>query len=197
MKAVRTHPPKPWQIGERMQGPKSLKDPVRLLRILTLALVAAAYTTMVFGAYVKAIGAGLACPEWPVCANGQLVGPLSDPAVAAEMVHRSAALLVVITGLLLLALLFARFRGERRLIGLTVAAALTLGAQIGLGALTITSFLQPFVVTSHLAVATLFFGITILVGLEARQVKSVTAPAKAPAESNGASSDSEPPASFG
>jgi len=172
-----------------------LAGEVRLLRMLTLALVGAAYTTMVFGAYVKAIGAGMACPEWPVCADGQLVGPLGDPGVAAEMVHRSAALIVVCTGLLILGLLFVRFRDEKRLLGLTIADALTLGVQIGLGALTITSTLQPLIVTSHLAVATLFFGITLLVALQAWKVKAVSARAGATAAAT--PSESEPPASFG
>jgi cytochrome c oxidase assembly protein subunit 15 len=180
-----------------MGGNASLIGPVRLLRFLSLTLVAAAYMTMVFGAYVKAIGAGLACPEWPVCSGGQLVGPLSEPAVAAEMVHRTAALLVVATGVLLLALLFAKFRSEKRLIHLTLAAALTLGVQIALGALTITSALQPLIVTSHLAIATLFFALTILLALQARKVVAVSRPTGTDTKSGSPAAEPEPPATFG
>lgn len=185
-------------LGDGMIEPNPLvTGPVRLLRLLTLTLVAAAYATMVFGAYVKAIGAGLACPEWPVCSDGQLVGPLSDPAVAAEMVHRTAALIVVATGLLILALLFAKFQSERRLLQLALAAAFTLGVQIAVGALTIASALEPLVVTSHLAIATLFFALTILLALQARKVVGVSRPAGGEAKSGAPATEPEPPATFG
>jgi heme a synthase len=160
-----------------------LPRPVAILRWLTLVLVAAAYSTMVLGAYVKAIYGGLACPEWPTCTDGQFVVPLTTPQVAAELAHRTAATLVALTGLALLAWTFARFRGERTLLLLTLAAAGTLAVQIGLGAVTITSLLEPLVVTSHLAVATLFFGLTILIALKARGVTAVSmAPARATPE---------------
>jgi cytochrome c oxidase assembly protein subunit 15 len=135
---------------------------------------------MVLGAYVKAIGAGMACPEWPSCEGGQFVPGLADPLVAAELAHRTAASLVALCGAALLVLLVVRYRHERALVVLTLAAASTLAVQIGLGAVTISSTLHPLVVTAHLAVATLFFALTLLIAVRCWRLPARAAPASAP-----------------
>lgn len=127
-------------------------------------LVASAYSTMVLGAYVKAIGAGMACAEWGTCNGGQ-VFPLDSVGVAAEVAHRIAATVVIAVGALLLALELLQYRAERRLIALTLLAALTLAVQVSLGAFTIYTNLQPLIVTLHLAVATFFFALALVVAL--------------------------------
>jgi cytochrome c oxidase assembly protein subunit 15 len=40
---------------------------VRTLARLATALVASTYVLLVFGASVRVHGAGLACPDWPLC----------------------------------------------------------------------------------------------------------------------------------
>lgn len=137
---------------------------------MTLALPLATFTTMVMGAYVKAVYGGLACPEWPTCMNGQVIVELSNVQVASEVLHRAAALVVSIAGFALLFLCLTQFRGERRLLMLTLAAGATLAVQVSLGALTIFTFLEAAVVTSHLAVATVLFALTIFIAQEARRV---------------------------
>jgi cytochrome c oxidase assembly protein subunit 15 len=128
---------------------------MRLVQTLALATLLAGYATIVLGGYVSNIGAGLACPDWPTC-NGQIVPPLGDPAVLAEYVHRLSAVLVGVLALVTLVFVWWRYRGHRALlIGISVAFGLLI-VQVTLGALTITSLLDPVVVTAHLAVATAF-----------------------------------------
>lgn len=140
------------------------------LKWVTLILPVAAYLTMVLGAYVKSVYGGMACPEWPTCMDGNVIVPLTNEQIASEVIHRGAALLVSLAGVVLLALALTRYRSSRRLLLLTLAAAATLAVQISLGALTIFSNLEAFVVTSHLAVATIFLLLTVLIFQEARRI---------------------------
>lgn len=140
------------------------------LKWVTLVLPVAAYVTMVLGAYVKSVYGGMACPEWPTCMDGNMVVALTNEQIASEVIHRGAALLVSLAGVVLLALALTRYRPQRRLLLLTLAAAATLAVQIGLGALTIFTVLEAVVVTSHLAVATIFLLLTVLIYQEARRV---------------------------
>jgi heme A synthase len=137
---------------------------------VTLILPLATYTTMVLGAYVKAVYGGLACPEWPTCMDGQVVVHLSSVQVASELFHRAAALVLILGGLVLLFLVLTAYRSARRLRNLTLLSALVLLVQVSLGALTIFSALEALVVTLHLAVATILFALSILVLQEARRV---------------------------
>jgi heme a synthase len=159
------------------------KQPIQWAALL---LMGAAYSTMVLGAFVKAIGAGMACPEWPTCQGGNPLPALSYAGVTAEIFHRIAATLVVLAGLVLLFLEFTKFREERGLIKITLVAAALVGIQIALGALTITSNLQPVVVTAHLATATLIFGVTIVIAQRVwklpRPIPGQAAAARAPTD---------------
>jgi cytochrome c oxidase assembly protein subunit 15 len=115
---------------------------------------------MVLGGYTSAVGAGLACPDWPLC-NNAVLPDLANPAIAAEFAHRIFALSasVLILASLLFALLW--YRRERRLLALSIGSFVLLAGQIALGALTITSRLDPVIVTSHLAIASSTFAATL------------------------------------
>ncbi len=156
------------------------------IQIAALTLLASAYSTMVLGAYVKAIGAGMACAEWGSCNGGQFF-PLDSAGVAAEVAHRTAATLVMVAGALLLALEFLLYPKERRLLGLTLLAALVLAVQVSLGAFTIFTNLEPVIVTAHLAVATLFFALTLVIAMRVWKLP----PAVSIAPSAGASLDGD------
>lgn len=132
----------------------------------------AIFILMLFGGYVKAIGAGLACPDWPLC-YGQVI-PLSFGNeiplwVALEFIHRVIALFVT---LLLVILAYQAFKNKNEMIGqepigekrflLILFVLGLLFFQISLGGLTIISSLNEFIVTTHLGVATAIFGLSIL-----------------------------------
>ena len=127
-----------------------------------LALAALTYCLIVLGALVRAHGAGLACPDWPLC-FGEVI-PEFDFKVAFEWGHRALAGTV---GLLFAALAFLTLRrpslrGAMR-VGLVVAAFL-LAAQIVLGGLTVLQLLAYWTVTSHLVTGNAFALALVLLG---------------------------------
>ena len=135
--------------------------PYRYLAGTTLVIT---YVVMILGSYTGAIGAGLSCPDWPAC-YGTVV-PFLDPAIIqnspytplqifAEWIHRGLAM---VAGFLILGTTIAAWRIHRDnpIIRWSATLALILlPIQVVLGGLTVTEQLDPFVVTSHLALATL------------------------------------------
>lgn len=125
------------------------------------ALIAVTVGLIVLGALVRAHGAGLACPDWPLC-FGKLL-PQIDLKVAFEWSHR---LLAAGTALGFAALAAATLRsaplprGTRRL--LAIAAGL-LVLQIALGALTVWKLLAAWTVTSHLVTGNAFLVALLLI----------------------------------
>jgi heme A synthase len=123
------------------------------------ALVALTFGLIVLGSLVRAHGAGLACPDWPLC-FGEFV-PQIDLQVGFEWSHRVAAACVslLFAGLAGAALrVRPAFPATRRLLAL--AAGLLL-LQIVLGALTVWQLLAAWSVTAHL-VAGNAFAVTLL-----------------------------------
>ncbi|MCP4003593.1 MAG: heme A synthase [bacterium] len=111
------------------------------LSMVTLCLI-------VLGASVRARGAGLACPDWPLC-FGELV-PEFDVLVAFEWSHRALAGAVSM-GLMVLSWLCLRNRDlrERMRWRLTFAWLLLL-TQAVFGGLTVLLKLAPWTVSIHL-----------------------------------------------
>ena len=118
------------------------------------------------------MGAGLACPDWPLC-NGHVVPPLDDPLVAVEYAHRMVAALTSLFLLLTLIVAFVWFRSDRRLLTLSLASIALLVTQVGFGALTITSSLDWVVVTIHLALGTATLASGLLVAVFALRPPTV------------------------
>jgi cytochrome c oxidase assembly protein subunit 15 len=156
---------------------------VRALRGLSagfFALCAATFGLIVLGALVRAHGAGLACPDWPLC-FGRVV-PSFDLRVAFEWTHRAVAggVALVFAGLALAALRQPTARAVARG-GLALAAAL-LAAQILLGALTVWHLLAHWTVTSHLVIGNTFAASLLWIGLRIRRAAAASAapPPRAP-----------------
>jgi cytochrome c oxidase assembly protein subunit 15 len=121
----------------------------RILFAWFAVLTALAWMLIVLGALVRAHGAGLSCPDWPLC-FGQLV-PTFDAKVAFEWGHRVFAgslSLGLVTG----AVLTWRQGGElwARAKRPIVAAGLLFVVQAILGGLTVLHLLASWTVTSHL-----------------------------------------------
>ena len=162
------------ELTTRLPTSKSVVDRVAYHHLAAGTLVGT-YAVMILGAYTSAIGAGLSCPDWPAC-YGTVVpflhpeimadSPYSALQIFAEWAHRGLAMVV---GLLIVSTALLAWRTRRRplVVGSAVAAALLLPLQVVLGGLTVTELLEPAIVTSHLATATL-----ILVALTTTTVVS-------------------------
>ncbi len=137
---------------------------MKLVQYFAVGAVLSGYATIVLGGYVSSIGAGLACPDWPTC-RGQLIPPLDDPNVAAEYFHRLAAATAGVLALGTLLLVWGLYRARAKLLTVTTLAFGLLVIQVLLGMVTISSLLQPLVVTAHLGVATAFIALMTVAAL--------------------------------
>lgn len=150
-------------------------DGRRLFRVLALLTVGLVYATIVVGAYVRGSGSGLGCPTWPQCSPDQVLPDAANSAAVTEWAHRSVA---GVAGLSILALfivaLFYQRHDKRLLLGAT-AAFLLLGLQVGLGAATVFSGLDPVVSASHMGVAAALFGTTVATAIFAHVAPRVPA----------------------
>ncbi|HVM46014.1 MAG TPA: heme o synthase [Candidatus Thermoplasmatota archaeon] len=166
-----------------------------LFERLALATTIATFILMMMGGYVKAIGAGLACPDWPRCYGvwfpfGDNVPTEGEYAtmyegygthrVAAEWLHRWVASMVG-PMILAVALLSWRLRPvERGVRAFATTALVLLPIQVGFGGWTVLAFLKPLIVVSHLGFATLIFG-----ALVATTVLAYASPHRSAATSGG------------
>lgn len=147
--------------------------PVRSSRIAG-ALVALTAFLLVFGSTVRVHGAGLACPDWPLC-FGQVV-PAYEFGVYLEFGHRVVAGFVSL-GLVGLTWLIARrgaFAAAPALRWLVPAAFAVLAVQVVLGGLTVLELLAEWTVASHLLAGNTFCALLLLI---ARALAASEAPA--------------------
>jgi len=108
---------------------------------------------------VRAHGAGLACPDWPMCFGRWI--PRFDFKVAYEWSHRFLASLVSM-GLVGLSIgVLRRPELRRELRAPLICAWSLLTVQVVLGGLTVLLFLAPWTVTAHL-ITGLGFCVTLL-----------------------------------
>ena len=120
------------------------------------------YGLIVLGALVRAHGAGLSCPDWPLC-FGDLI-PQLDFKVAFEFGHRVlAGSIAIFFALLAAATLRQPGLGRALRPALAIAAGL-LALQIVLGGLTVLKLLASWTVTSHLVTGNGFALALVLIG---------------------------------
>jgi cytochrome c oxidase assembly protein subunit 15 len=158
------------------QEPDAAEVPrVRGLALGFAALAAATWVLIVLGALVRAHGAGLACPDWPLC-FGEVI-PRLDFRVAFEFGHRVLAGSVALA-FAALALAALRIRAARAAVAPWLAAGgALLAAQILLGALTVWLGLTPWTVVAHLVTGNAFALTLVLV---AHRLRRAAAPAAEP-----------------
>ena len=139
-------------------------DRRQFLRTMAILGAIFAYATIVLGGTVRGMGAGLACPDWPLC-NGSLVPNVGNTGVLVEYVHR---LVAVLTGLFVLFTLLAAilwFRSEMRLVTWSIVSFAVLATQVGVGWVTITTENDPAIVTFHLALGTATLAAALIVAI--------------------------------
>ena len=144
-------------------------------KLLTLDIVLV-FILFVWGSLVRTHGAGLACPDWPLC-HGKIIPPM-DTLVLLEWGHR---LIAAIVGFLTLGIGIKIFSSEeyRKKSGIWAGIALPLLIlQVILGALTVKQLLHPHFVTVHVAVGTLFFSCLIIMLLKISDAHYVMRPSE-------------------
>ncbi|OGH60340.1 MAG: hypothetical protein A3G34_09875 [Candidatus Lindowbacteria bacterium RIFCSPLOWO2_12_FULL_62_27] len=123
---------------------------------------AATYILLLAGGLVHSTGAGLACPDWPLC-YGMWLPPMVGN-IRFEHSHRLIAGTVGILTLITSALVWFKERATLR--PLVVAAVLAIVVQIILGGLTVIYRLPDLVSTAHLAVGTAFFALLVVLSVK-------------------------------
>ena len=148
------------------------------LQRLAIGSVVGTYLLIVAGATVRVSGAGLGCPDWPLC-HGGLLPPLEFTALL-EYSHR---LLGAVVSLLLLATVAAALltrRRNRALVLPAVAVPVLLALQIPLGGLVVFLELPPLLVFVHLGIAMLILGTQVWLAVASAAPPRLLQPGGAP-----------------
>ncbi len=140
---------------------------------LSVAVVTATYLLIVLGGVVRATGAGLACPDWPLC-HGRVLPPF-EPLVLIEWSHRLVASIVGLVTLALATIAWRSLRGRPEITRPATLALLLVAVQIGLGGLTVRRELSAWLVVAHLGTAMAFFATLIVLA-----VTTMTGPLQRP-----------------
>jgi cytochrome c oxidase assembly protein subunit 15 len=116
-------------------------------------LIFLTFDLMLLGAAVRALDAGLTCPDWPMCFGRAI--PEYHLGVYMEFIHRCVAGFVSILFFCCFIYSFINAR-LRRLRWIFSVSFFLLLAQVVMGGLTVLQLLAPGIVTLHLGLATAF-----------------------------------------
>lgn len=152
--------------------------PYRYLATTTVVLT---FILMLLGSYTSAIGAGLSCPDWPKCYGVWI--PFLHPEIMADASYSSIQIfaewahrgLASIVGVLIIGTVASAWVAHRNRPSVTWSATLALlilPVQVIMGGLTVTRQLEPFIVTSHLGLATLVLVCLVISTISAWFVES-------------------------
>lgn len=135
-------------------------------------LVGLTFFLMVFGSTVRVHGAGLACPDWPLC-FGEVV-PAYEFKVYLEFGHRVVAGFVSLGFVGLFGWTWRNgMLGRVRGLGMWFAlAALALCTQVVLGGLTVLELLAEWTVASHLVTGNTFCCLLLMIALTLREAEA-------------------------
>lgn len=142
-------------------------ESLHIVRRFMPVLLLVTFCLISLGGAVRAMNAGLACPDWPLC-FGKVV-PQFDIQVFYEWIHRKIAAAVGLTTITFAFMIF-RSRAATPRVRLAMGlAVLILACQVILGGLTVLKLLHFGVVTAHLGFGVAFFGTLLWTGFLLKQ----------------------------
>lgn len=160
---------------------------MKLAQRLALATCILTIVLIGIGAYVRATGSGLGCPDWPTCHGGAI--PPDSRHSLIEFSHRFTASVV---GVMVIAVAVAAWKFYRHVPFVIWSATLVVpmvGVQAILGAITVKTELPPEVVATHLVFAMLVLSVELAVFIsmylhdpvnDSRLASVVSAPSRLP-----------------
>ncbi len=136
-------------------------------RRLVTATIVATFILILIGGIVRVSDSGLGCGPagsgtqgWPLCEGGVVPQATSESII--EFSHRVAAGVVLVLIALVAWRAIRHLRVHRAIVRGSVAAAVLVLAQAGLGGLTVEQGLEEELVAAHLGLAMLFVGLMAL-----------------------------------
>jgi cytochrome c oxidase assembly protein subunit 15 len=136
----------------------SPEDTKRRLHGYAKWIVGVVYLQILIGAYVRHSGAGLACPDVPLC-QGQWIPPLYEASVV-HLSHRLLGIAILILAISII--MFVQRRGVGGAMLMTTRWMFALvTTQIAFGVMSILTLLSPFWTSLHLMGAALIFAFGI------------------------------------
>ena len=136
---------------------------MKFFRFAAAGAVLLAFALAVLGSWVRINGAGMTCPDWPLC-RGALV-PALIGGVVLEWTHRAIALTV---GFVIIAAVIAGWRVRHRIAGVVptlFALVAVFALQVIVGGITIHESNSPRSVTLHWAVAMILLATLVVLAL--------------------------------
>ncbi|MXW00999.1 MAG: heme A synthase [Holophagales bacterium] len=156
-----------WRAGFGRSEP--LDDP--LLARLALVVPAFVYVQILLGATMRHNDAGLAIPDFPL-AFGRLLPPEWSLGISLHFAHRVGAVAVTVAAVALIVRVLRAHRRRPELARPALLLGAVLLAQIGLGAWTVWSGLQPHINTAHVATGGLLWVVSVALALRVHRAWS-------------------------
>lgn len=126
-----------------------------------LFIVASVFTfiLIILGGVVRVTGSGLGCPDWPLCYGGVI--PPMEFASLIEYSHRTLAFFTGIVIVAIGSIAVIKYRNRSDILTLSILAVVLVIIQGILGGITVVTELTPKIVTLHMGVALLLFGVIV------------------------------------